>query len=357
MCSVGSSQAESHPANAPVPTQPQPNLLWPYYTRILAICMVVVIHAVGGSVIHTAFGSQMWWGSILLDSAASWAVPVFAMMSGALLLAPGRWSGAGAFYRRRLVKVGLPTVVWIGIYIAFRHWYLEQDFTVHDALSFSLAGFPFTHLYFLFVILGLYAITPLLRILVEHLTRRQFAGLAAACLFLSWFNYFIGATLGVPFRPNAITFFLPYIGYFLMGYVLRDVIVRGTTLWLIVVGIAATIVGEAVQALYLRSLAPLSKFGALTIAMSLLAFVVLVQVGRIAAERGYTGRIARPLADAALGVYLIHFIVLEVFTDSVGISLRPATVGNLVITLAVVIVVSWAIILVVRRVPVLNRIA
>ncbi len=334
---------------------PRQDLLWPYYTRILAVIMVVLIHTVAGSVIKTSIGSNMWWGAVLLDSAASWAVPVFVMMSGALLLAPGRWSGASKFYQRRAVKIGVPTVAWIAIYISYRLFYLDEDFGVTGALKFTLAGYPAKHLFYLFVILGLYAITPLLRILVEHMTQRQVAGLTAAWLFMSWFNAYIGITLGVPSAPNAVNFFIPYVGYFLAGYVLRNVVVRGLPLWLLVAGIAATIVGEAVEAFYLRSLTPLYKFSALTIVMSLMAFVVLLQLGRIASERGYTGRVAKVFAAAAFGVYLVHPIVTAVFTDAVSINLIPATVGGLFVAIAVTIVLSWALILVVLRIPLLKR--
>ncbi|MCA1694967.1 MAG: acyltransferase family protein, partial [Actinobacteria bacterium] len=245
--------------------------------------------------------------------------------------------------------------VWIGLYIAYRRWYLDAKFGVHDALAYTLSGYPARHLYFVFVILGLYAITPLMRILVDNLSRRQLAGLTSACIALSWFNSYLGNTLGVPTAPNALSFFLPYVGYFLAGYFLRDVVIRGWRLWLVVAGVAVTIVGEAIESYLLRDVTPISKFSALTIAMSLLMFVALLQVGRIVTERGYQGRVLGVLAGASFGVYLVHVMVLDVFTDVSGLNLHPANVIRLVVTVASVIIISWTFVLLVQRIPVLKR--
>ncbi|MEP6697416.1 MAG: acyltransferase family protein [Pseudonocardiales bacterium] len=340
------------------PAEPAPpaRVLWPDYARIAAICMVVVIHSVAGTVVRTTPGSRMWWGAVLLDASASWAVPVFAMLSGAMLLAPDRWRGTSAFYRRRLMRVGIPTVVWIVIYFAWNTWALHHPFTLGAAAKATLAGFPFFHLYFLFVILGLYAITPFLRVVVHHIGRTELLGLTAGCLVLTWFNGFIGFH-GIPNATNALTFFLPYVGYFLAGYVLRNVVVTGWGLALLCVAVAATVVGEAVETYAIGTLAPLYKYSALTIVMSLLIFVVLAQVGRIATARGLSGRVAKVLAEAAFGVYLLHPIVTAIFLKVTGINIYPATVPELFATIGFTIFATWIVILIVRRVPVLRRIA
>lgn len=331
-------------------------LLWPDFARIAAIIAVVVTHTVAGTVERTAFGSRIWWGSVMLDAATSWAVPVFAMLSGALLLAPDHWRGTATFYRRRLVRVGIPAVVWIAIYFAWRTWYLGEPFGLMKAWTITLSGFPFFHLYFLFVILGLYAITPFLWTLVHTMRRGEVVGLAAGCLVLNWFAGYLNS-LGVVSKPNAATFFLLYIGYFLAGYVLREVVVTGWRLSLLVVGVAVTVVGETVESYALGGqLAPLYKYSALTTVMSLMIFVVFVQAGRIATARGWSGRSTRVLAGAAFGVYLVHPIVIALFTAQTGIRLFPATPEDVAATFAFTVVVSWIVIMAVRCVPVLKRI-
>ncbi|MEP6696474.1 MAG: acyltransferase family protein [Pseudonocardiales bacterium] len=337
------------------PGAPPARELWPDSARIAAICMVVVIHSVAGTVQRTAPGSRMWWGAVLLDAAASWAVPVFAMLSGALLLGADRLRGTAAFYRRRFTRVGIPAVVWIAIYFAWSTWHLHHPFQLAAAAKATLGGSPYFHLYFLFVILGLYAITPFLRVVVGGIGRAELIGLTAGCLAVTWLNGYVGF-YGIANQTNALTFFLPYVGYFLAGYALRDLVFRGWVFGLLCLGVVATIVGEAVEVYALGTFSPLYKYSALTIVMSLLVFVVLAQLGRFGAARGLSGRIARPLAEASFGVYLLHPIVMALFLERTGIDVFPATVTELPATVAFTIVATWIVILVVRQVPVLRRI-
>ena len=79
------------------------------YLRIAAIGAVVLIHSSSGLVLNNAIrGSATWWVGVVLNRGAGWAVPVFIMVSGALLLAPRPNEGAAAFYRRRLDRIAIP---------------------------------------------------------------------------------------------------------------------------------------------------------------------------------------------------------------------------------------------------------
>lgn len=57
--------------------------------RILAICGVVAIHVIGVIVSNTQLkGTTQWWVATAIDLGAVWTVPVFVMISGALVLNP-----------------------------------------------------------------------------------------------------------------------------------------------------------------------------------------------------------------------------------------------------------------------------
>lgn len=87
--------------------------------RVLAIFGVAAIH--NWSLLHAiAPGTRAWWAVDVLFTFGRWAVPVFVMISGGLLLRPGRKEGALEFYKRRLWRIGIPSVVWIAAYFVFR---------------------------------------------------------------------------------------------------------------------------------------------------------------------------------------------------------------------------------------------
>src|SRR5436305_14647980 len=82
------------------PSRPRPGGLdWMDMLRVGAILAVVVIHAIGPATRESGTGwhSAWWWGADLLNAACLWCVPVFVMVSGALLLDPSRRIAGGDF--------------------------------------------------------------------------------------------------------------------------------------------------------------------------------------------------------------------------------------------------------------------
>lgn len=101
---------------------------WLDLARAIAIIAVVLVHAVAPAVNGTwvAEGGATWWIANVTDSAGRWCVPVFVMVSGALLLDPRRVERPREFYRRRLARIGVPLVVWTLVHLAYRRWWLDE---------------------------------------------------------------------------------------------------------------------------------------------------------------------------------------------------------------------------------------
>ena len=191
--------------------------------RIAAMAAVVVIHAVAPVVEARTIelGSPTWWAANVLDASTRWCVPVFIMVSGALLLDPAKRMTVRSFYLRRVHRVGVPLVAWIGCYLGFREFYNSDGLTAGQATAAIASGSVFLHLYFLFILLGLYVVTPYLRVLTLHAPRRMLWGFTAMMLGLGVTDQAIGTLVGQG-EPNAVTRFLPYVGYFVTGWLLRD---------------------------------------------------------------------------------------------------------------------------------------
>src|SRR3954447_23076195 len=78
---------------------------WLDLARVLAIGAVLAVHEAGAAVGARRPGEPAdpaWWAANVLDAASRWCVPVFVMVSGALLLDPRRTERPREFYRRRL---------------------------------------------------------------------------------------------------------------------------------------------------------------------------------------------------------------------------------------------------------------
>ncbi len=102
------------------PSAPVPQRRWALdVLRIVSVIGVVAIHVFGNMVGNDAVhGSIRWWGAVIVDLGFVWVVPVFVMISGALILEPRQYAkGPADFYRRRLLRLGPAFVFWPLFYV------------------------------------------------------------------------------------------------------------------------------------------------------------------------------------------------------------------------------------------------
>ena len=103
------------------------------------------------------------------------AVPVFVMITGALLLDKDRpisWRKAWNYTWRMIVILGTVGVVfaWMEIFFEERHFNLLQ---IPYAIINTLQGKTWTHLWYLYMLVGLYLLLPMLKATVNTLAQKQ----------------------------------------------------------------------------------------------------------------------------------------------------------------------------------------
>ncbi len=187
---------------------------------VVATIAVVILHVAASGVVQ--FGSIQtvdWWVYNIADSACRWAVPVFVMLSGAKLLDAHKLESVKGFYTRRLSRIGIPLVFWslfyLGWQVIYRHYESPMGLLKQLAL-----GNPYYHLYFLYVIAGLYLFTPAFRVLLSRLDS-EVRPLTLAFFLLASFDAFVRRMTG--YEYSAFLKFVPFIGYYCAGYLIRDV--------------------------------------------------------------------------------------------------------------------------------------
>lgn len=296
--------------------------------RIVSILGVIAIHVFGGVVSNTgARGSGSWWLATVADIGFIWVVPVFVMVSGALVLDPRMYrEGARAFYTKRLLRLGWAFVFWQAFYLIVVYAGLSHEpLTLGRTAALIYAGTTYTHLYFLWLIVGLYAVAPILFAFLRDAGRLR-AGVTALVILLATTAAYVGASVlthfGSPTSVSlmALTQWVPYVGYFVAGWALRDVRLRG---WRLAGAAAATAVAIAGDiALYdepgrlplLAAFLPVDYLGPLVIVSAIGVFVVansLIEPLR-ATELG--ARRLAVVSDSVFGVYLFHFFLLVLVT-------------------------------------------
>jgi surface polysaccharide O-acyltransferase-like enzyme len=299
------------------------------YLRIVGTIAVVVGH-VSDMVLYYHEPLKLdWWVCNLWDASTRWAVPIYIMLSGALLLDPARDEPAGNFYRKRLTRIGVPLVFWSAFFMWFSVWYTGWT-TPRQAWINLLVGQPYMHMHFIFRIAGLYAFTPMIRVFLRHVSRPMLIGTVALMLALSSAdtvaNNFTNTEL------SAFARFVPFAGYYLLGYMLRDgVRQRRTVIWCWVGFIGSIVVlagGTAMLAQkFVIDAGKTQVWGPpsvvmllydflspVRVVMAICAWVVLVQLFRDPWPHSQRGqRIVRAWANTTLGLYLIHPVFREMW--------------------------------------------
>ncbi|WP_144634757.1 acyltransferase [Bordetella genomosp. 13] len=277
--------------------------------RWLAALAVVLLHSAAQTVSDAAtYGSGAWLAANLYDSAARWCVPVFVMVSGALLLDPARPQDIRNFYSRRVARILAPLAFWTLFYLAWRttlDWWDDGRLDVSFWPRKVAEGAPYYHLWYLYMIVGLYLFAPLVRILYArssvHSRRLLVVGILGVAILDALYRQALGISSGF-----FLTWSLPYLGYFMAGRMIFDGELRLPRAGLVALAcIAVTAAGVHV----------LSQTGALNLyfydyfsltvpLMSLAAFQWIVNSRRIPALPW--------LAPLTFGVYLIHPVFLDV---------------------------------------------
>lgn len=331
--------------------------------RILAIYLVVTAHVAIWLAMESPAFSFGWWAGGWLFYLAHVSIPIFVMISGALLLDDTRRESAGRFYARRLYRVGIPLVVWTAVYLAVRVFIDDEELTVARAASLVFRADPYYHLWFLYMIFGLYLITPPLRTFVRCTTGRMRLSVIVLGLVLAN-AYFQVDVLFWNNKRTILTLFIPYIPYYLCGYELRRIDPKKVPSWYLLPAVV-------VSALYLAAFFGMfmERRGGVGVRYLFDFFtppVVFLSIGIFWAAY-LRDTMARPLigvrktalewvASTTLGIYVLHPLLLNVLQHALSDRADEGTflVGVVVVPF-VTYVVCYLITSLLMCIPVLRR--
>ena len=301
-------------------------------------------------------GTISWHMANFIDSAMRWAVPVFVMLSGALLLDEKKQTSPREFWTRRMNRLLPALLFWSIVYLAWRALFWHQPLTLNTIALDLIAGRPYIHLYFLFLIAGLYLVTPFLATAASSLESKQLGQAIVVMAALA-----LGANMVDFLATSAFTLFVPYIAYYFAGlYCVRVLANRPAPYGIVLAGAILittlfTALSVSVNGLesrwsfyFYEDLSPTIMVMAVTVFMVLLR-ASLLPVVQSAAQR---------LAPLTLGVYVAHPIVVELLRNLYHTRM-PAMFRPLYyipITFVATITITFTAVALMRRIPILRRV-
>ncbi len=339
---------------------------WIDVIRVVAIYLVVVVHVSGQLTnVWGKIPNDQWAIANVYGGIARVCVPLFFMISGYLLLP--RSESLRTFYVKRIPKILIPLVVWSLIYLG---WYCGNHSgtcTSSFVWNLLLVQGTYYHLWFLYSLLSVYLILPVLRLMIRPDTDKKLLWY----LIVLWliFQGILGIThkfwnfninLSAPLAPG-------YTSYFVLGYLLGGITLSRVKAVLSVViwGISTlvTIIGT-----YLTTRAAgqfdgfFYDFLALNVILASGAAFLLLrwlsETGPLTSPGVHTA--TRTLAISTFGIYLIHVLVIEVLSGWIPFLHINSFMGNAIwsvpLTSTIVFIISFFIVRLLQKIPILKQI-
>lgn len=291
------------------------------YMRSLAILCVITIHSVTGRTgASVSFSDISWIYLNFLNIACHWGVPVFFMLSGAILIGRCQFECAPSFYRKRFKKIIPAIFFWSFFYIVFNSW-LSSEFNILSNLLLIMSGRPEFHLWFLFAIFFLYISVPFISLIYKYVNDKE------RLCFVLFFLIISSASAILWIIKNQTIWRLPpnpvftiewffYLGYFLIGYELKSVVLSKIQIYIIFcifcifcifsffILYYSNLIGqfERGQGLVYCYLSPL------VIVESVSAYVLILNTYIYVKKYNF---LWDQLSEFSFGIYLIHILILR----------------------------------------------
>lgn len=190
--------------------------------RVLATCAVVLMHVLTGATDVTDASIVPEYRSLLLSvmDLVTWCVPIFLLISGYLFLNPERILTYPVMIKKYCRRIALAILLFGVPYAASELVVAEKSFRIMmipEALKMTLTGHTWSHMWYLYLILFLYLITPLLKKVLQILPVWSVVAVMAVIFLGSSVTPFLNKVLdsnSIPVLPDGGVYFL----YYLCGY-------------------------------------------------------------------------------------------------------------------------------------------
>ena len=352
------------------PTFSNDRIVWADVLRFIAMFMVISVHCTDPFNISPAARlnpEYNFWGTIY-GSVLRPCVPLFVMLTGMLLL-PVKQE-IGLFYKKRLLRVLFPFLIWSVLYDLFP-WFtgvLGLDPSVitrffvyagnnpsqslgdslHNVWMIPFTFTPFcTHMWYIYMLIGLYLFMPIFSAWIKDATdkqKRMYLWFWSLTLLLPYVheymsNYLFGAC---PWngRFDLFYYFAGFNGYLLLGHYLSKgnnwsvakTVLISTVLFAI--GYAITYIGFGKKVADPKSTEEQIELFFLycTPNVVLMTIAVFLLAQKIKINHSFWINVFAKLTKYGFGIYMVHyflvgpaFMIIDLFRVPIPIQIPVAT--------------------------------
>lgn len=281
--------------------------------RVFSMLGVIYLHVAAGT-LQQLSPPLLWDFSNALSCLFMPAVPLFFMLSGALLLSDERSADLGHLFRKRIPKVVVPACVWTACVLLYYVSIGSGDIALASFLR--LLNNPVAVPYwFLYALVAIYLLLPMLKKMTDGMTETHWHYTMALWVFLTLglntIRIFLPSDLALYFTEHwtlNINLVGGYLGYFLLGYYLerfgRYPSQKGLIAALLALSVICILGTHWIS--YRRGAYSDHFINYLTLLTMARAALIFLLAKTCLRERSAKTRLLPGLAGLSYGVYLVH---------------------------------------------------
>jgi len=344
------------------PEKPKNRFYYIDFLRALAIFAVIILHnSADAAGQYNKIPATDWLSAAFYNGLTRCCVPMFVMLSGALLLQPDRDVTIKELFRKRLPKLLIPLVVWSIIYEAFQ-FYTDKGygtFNLLTALKAFYQGPLVFHFWFLYMMIGIYLVYPIINTFIRAATKSQVQYFIAVWFVTNCVCGIIGMATGLSIAVE-LNFFTGYIGYFVLGYYLNSTTFSNNHLKLIyklcTVAFGISTIGIiSLQINHVKGFNEIieSDFTP-DIPLALAGIFLLVKNHQFKQNSGWWQRVVTEISAESYGIYIVHVLFLRLLFEKIYLNLAFKNQSLLWLVPAksiAVLVLSYGLTKLIRLVP------
>lgn len=331
--------------------------------RALAIIFVIFIHVskwfVNVETPHTLF----WSFSSSFALLGNLGVPLFFMISGALLL--NRKYELKSFFKRRFSRILIPFAFWITVAILYKVFLMGHGYGFVDIIRII---FKEGYVWFIWTLFGIYLFIPVINPYINEFKLR-----GAEYYLVIWLITFVfNAFLFVPYRLD-LTYFTRFLGYLILGWYLANKEFRVSDKSMMIIGLLMFFVATLVSLYVIQNsikmgnfyLTPIPVFQASGIFLFLKYSAQVAESGEGSLTRkvyygikdSKLGKLILSLSLCSYGIYLTHYLfiwIFFIFDDTYHFFLRNPFKW-IPFMILFVLIASWGLIWIFSKIPYLKK--
>ena len=333
-----------------------------YYDGLRVICaiFIVLIHSISiRAYDFSNLNDSVWLFMNSTNIFTRVGVLTFFMISGALLLNSKKNDSIEYVLRHRVLGLVVKLAIFSVIYAFIYGKVLDiADYSVVSFIKDFLSNGVEIKFWFLYVLIGLYLSTPLLRVLVEKADRKYLWYLVILSLVATYLKYDVDTILNINSKMD-IPIASSFIGVYVLGYLLSTMTLSKKSRYLLY-GIA--IASGLFRVLITNDLSIASN-SLNTEWLSEKTFNILISSAALFVfakeSKGFDtfSRVVliKESAKLTLGIYLLHPVIIKYMVTTVGWKTADMQIYHVLLIFIIALLGSALITLILSKIKYLNK--